>query len=72
MDRVFEAALAVSPKNRTQSVEAFWTALEDALQLPQSFAGRHSVASMPAVCERAKPLETILPVFRSASAKHTR
>jgi serine/threonine-protein kinase len=49
VDRVFEAALAVSPKNRTQSVEAFWSALEDALQLPQSFAGRSSVAAMPAV-----------------------
>lgn len=49
VDRVFEAALAVSPKNRTQSIEAFWTALEDALQLPQSFAGRSSMAAMPAV-----------------------
>lgn len=49
VDRVFEAALAVSPKNRTQSIEAFWTALEDALQLPQSFGGRSSMAALPAV-----------------------
>jgi eukaryotic-like serine/threonine-protein kinase len=72
VDRVFEKALAVSPKDRTQSIEAFWSALEDTLQLPQSLGGRHSIASMPAVShgfeDDAPPRSAARPPARPAAA----
>jgi eukaryotic-like serine/threonine-protein kinase len=38
IDAVFARALAVDPRNRTQSVDRFWTELEMAMGTPRSFA----------------------------------
>ncbi len=48
VEGVFVKALAVDPKNRHQSVERFWSELEDALELPHSFGGggRQSLAGV--------------------------
>lgn len=52
VEEAFLRALAVDPRERTQSIEAFWTDLETALELPLSFraASRNvlsSAASIP-------------------------
>jgi eukaryotic-like serine/threonine-protein kinase len=52
VESAFLAALAVDPRDRTQSIETFWTALEMALDMPLSFkaAARpvlSSAASIP-------------------------
>ena len=37
VERVFQKALAVDPRNRYNDIESFWTALEDAQGAPSSF-----------------------------------
>ncbi|MBL9027240.1 MAG: serine/threonine protein kinase [Myxococcales bacterium] len=51
LDAIFAKALAVDPKDRYQSVEAFWGDLERALQLPSVIgpSARVSVSGMAAV-----------------------
>jgi serine/threonine protein kinase len=49
VEAAFLRALAVDPRERTQSIEAFWTELEMALELPLSFraVGRPVLSSVP-------------------------
>ncbi|WP_437300967.1 serine/threonine protein kinase [Sorangium sp. So ce426] len=61
VDAVFERALAVSPRDRTRDIEAFWTELEAAMGLPATF-GRtaaqddgYSVPPPPSSSMRAAP-----------------
>jgi serine/threonine-protein kinase len=44
VERVFEQALAVDPRRRTQSIEAFWTGIEVALGLAPSLSVRPGTA----------------------------
>ena len=44
VDRIFERALAVEPKQRYQDLAAFWSALEGAMGLPLSFAPKREDA----------------------------
>ena len=44
VDRIFEKALAVEPKQRFQDLAAFWSALEGAMGLPLSFAPKREDA----------------------------
>ncbi len=44
VDRIFERALAVEPKQRYQDLSAFWSALEGAMGLPLSFTPKREDA----------------------------
>ncbi len=44
VDRIFEKALAVEPKQRYQDLAAFWSALEGTMGLPLSFAPKREDA----------------------------
>jgi serine/threonine protein kinase len=45
VDRIFEKALAVEPKDRYQDLASFWSALESAMGLPLSFTPRRGEAA---------------------------
>ncbi|MFO0549651.1 MAG: serine/threonine-protein kinase [Polyangiaceae bacterium] len=49
VDAIFQRALAVDPKRRTQSVDRFWTELEETLGLPRTFGGGSGRMSLPAM-----------------------
>lgn len=47
LEAAFAGALAVDPRQRTQSIEAFWTEVETALGLPPSLRPRDDREEMP-------------------------
>lgn len=48
LEDIFKRALAVDPRERTSSIQAFWTDLEEAAQLPPTF-GQSMRMSLPSV-----------------------
>ena len=48
VEKVFEKALAVDPRDRTRDIETFWTQLESATGLPSTFAPKSSPGARPA------------------------
>ncbi len=68
VENAFVRALAVDPKQRTQSIEAFWSQLETAAGRKPSLTQRRSamqledeVAKIPSLAPAAPALETPLP-----------
>ncbi len=57
VERVFEKALAVDPRDRTRDLETFWTALESAAGLPASMGRNAPVAARPSQQRRASLAE---------------
>jgi eukaryotic-like serine/threonine-protein kinase len=51
VEQAFHHALAVDPRERTQSIEVFWTDLETALEMPLSFraASRQALSSAASI-----------------------
>lgn len=62
VESAFLGALTVDPRERTQSIETFWTALESALELPLSF----KAAARPVLSSTASIAPP--PVSRSLAA----
>jgi serine/threonine-protein kinase len=71
VEAAFARALAVDPRERTQSIEAFWTQLEAALGLPPSIAiadAPRSIRSLSMASEPPPPMAPSPPAARPALA----
>lgn len=67
VEEAFRRALEVDPRQRTQSIERFWTELEQALELPLSFP---ATARKPALLSMTVDAST-LPAPRSGALAET-